>query len=368
MTDPPDRARQIEHGSKRPPTSVGIWLLLCGVVVFAMVVIGGITRLTDSGLSIVEWELLSGVLPPLSATDWVRAFEAYQQFPEFMQINPDMTLDEFKTIYWLEYGHRLLGRAVGVVFLVPFLFFAATRKLPSRFALGLLGIFILGGLQGGIGWYMVQSGLVDQPDVSHYRLAMHLGLAVLIYAALFRAALGVLVPERIVVVGHRGRNLATGTYVAAFFVFATMLSGALVAGLDAGLIYNTFPLMDGRWIPEGLMDEQPWFINFGENVTMVQFLHRCLALVTTVLVVVACFRAIRSRAIDIDPDQVGSADHRLAYALLVALTAQIGLGIATLIYLVPMPLAITHQAGAMVLLTICLWLAHQQGQKKEVVL
>ena len=352
-------------GPKRPPILVGLWLLLCCALVFAMVVLGGLTRLTDSGLSIVEWDLLSGVLPLLSTAGWQEAFAAYRQFPEFQQINPDMTLSEFKSIYWLEYSHRLLGRAVGVVFLVPFLYFSATRNLTSRLALRLIGIFMLGGLQGALGWYMVQSGLVDRPEVSHYRLAAHLGLAVLIYGFLLRAALGILVPERIIVVGRKGGNAAGATYLAAAFAFLTMMSGALVAGLDAGLIYNSFPLMDGRWIPEGLLDQAPWFVNFGENVTTVQFMHRCLALASVLLVLIAWFRAIRGRAIDIDPDQTGSP---LGHAMLLAVVAQVCLGVATLLYLVPLPLAVAHQAGAMVLLTMCLWLAHQQGQRKEFVL
>ena len=357
------------RGPGRPPAVVGLWLVLCCALVLAMVILGGLTRLTDSGLSIVEWDLLSGVLPPLSTPQWEQAFAAYRQFPEFRQLNPDMTLDEFKSIYWLEYAHRLMGRAVGVVFLVPLLLFAATRRLTLRLGLRLFGIFVLGGLQGALGWYMVESGLSDRPDVSHYRLAMHLGLAVLIYGFLLRAALGVLVPERIVVVGRKAGNTAGGTYLAAAFVFLTMLSGALVAGLDAGLIYNSFPLMDGRWIPEGLMDDDPWFVNFGENIATVQFTHRCLALATALLVFIAWFRTIRGRAIDIDPDQSGSpVDHWLGHAMLLAVVAQICLGVATLLYLVPLPLAVAHQGGAMVLLTMCLWLAYQQGQRKEVVL
>ena len=360
MTEPAAEAR--------PPIAVGIWLLLCCALVFATVVVGGLTRLTDSGLSIVEWELLSGVLPPLSAAQWEDAFAAYQQYPEFQQINPDMTLEEFKSIYWLEYAHRLLGRIVGFVFLLLLLFFAVTKKLSSRLVRRLIGIFILGALQGVLGWYMVQSGLIDRPDVSHYRLAAHLGLAVLIYGLLLHAALGVLIPERIVVVGRRRGNASGGTYLAAAFLFVTMLSGALVAGLDAGLIHNSFPLMDGRWIPAGLMEDDPWFINFGENLTTVQFTHRCLALTTAALVLIAWFRAMRNRAIDIDPDRGGSRDHWIGHALLFALIGQIFLGVATLLYLVPLPLAIAHQTGAMVVLTMCLWLAHQQGQRKEVVL
>ena len=215
---------------------------------------------------------------------------------------------------------------------------------------------------------MVQSGLVDRPDVSQYRLAAHLGLAVLIYILLLHAALGIFIPERFIVVGRPRGSSAGGTYLAIGFIFVTMLSGALVAGLDAGLIYNTFPLMDGRWVPDGLLDQAPWFANFGENVTMVQFAHRCLALTTTLLVLVAWFRAARSRAIDIDPERRGSLDHWLGHALLLALIAQLCLGIATLLYLVPLPLAVAHQAGAMVLMTLCLWLAHQQGQRKELVL
>ena len=367
MTDPDDK-RRAEHADRRPPAIVGIWLLVCGAFVLAMVILGGATRLTDSGLSIVEWQPVSGVLPPLSAAAWEREFAAYRQFPEFQAINPDMTLEEFKSIYWFEYAHRLLGRVVGFVFLLPLLIFALRRMLTARITLQLVGIFVLGALQGVLGWYMVQSGLVDRPDVSQYRLAAHLGLAVLIYVFLLRTALGILMPERIVVVGDRGRNLASTTNLAVVAIFTTMMFGALVAGLDAGLVYNTFPLMDGRWVPEDLLETQPWFINFGENPATVQFVHRCLALVTTIMIVVVWLRAIRSRAIDIDPEEGGSLDHRLAHVLLMALVVQLGLGIATLIYLVPLHLALAHQAGAMVVLTLCVWLAHVQVQRKEVVL
>ncbi len=342
-------------------SGVGIWLLICAALVFAMLVLGGFTRLTDSGLSMVGWEPVSGALPPLTEAQWEQEFAAYRQFPEFQKINPDMTLAGFKSIYWLEYLHRLLGRIVGIVFFVPFVVFLIRRRLNRRLAAGLFGIFVLGALQGLLGWYMVQSGLVDRPDVSHYRLAAHLGLAVLIYSLLLSVALRVLIPERIVVVGNRRGTGAGATYLAAFFVFVTMISGALMAGLDAGLVFNTFPLMNGHWIPEEVLAEEPWYVNFGENIITVHFVHRVLALATAVVVLVAWLRSLRLRAIDID------SDGWLGHAMLAALIAQLALGAATVIYYVPLQLAIMHQAGAMVLLTICLWLAHRQSRRREVV-
>ena len=348
--------------------AVAIWLFICAGLVFAMVVLGGLTRLTDSGLSIVVWDVISGVMPPLNEAEWEETFAAYRQYPEYQKLNPDMTLAGFKSIFWLEYLHRLLGRLIGVVFFIPFVIFLARRLLSPRFSLALLGIFLLGAAQGVLGWYMVQSGLGDKPDVSQYRLAAHLALAVLIYGLLLSTAFRLVIPERIVVVDERRGNRAGGTYLAAAFVFLTMISGALMAGLNAGLIFNTFPLMDGRWIPEDLLNDEPWYINFGENVINVHFVHRCFALATTVVVFIAWLRNLRLRAIVSGPEEAGGRGDWIGHLMLLALVSQVALGVATVIYYVPLQLAILHQAGAMALLTACLWLATQQSQRREVVL
>ena len=337
------------------PRGVGIWLLACAALVFAMTVLGGLTRLTGSGLSIVVWEPLGGVLPPLTGAQWEEAFAAYRLFPEFRQVNPDMDLTGFKSIYWLEYLHRLLGRLVGLAFLVPFAVFLVRRRLSPRLAAALGGIFLLGALQGLLGWYMVQSGLVDRPDVSHYRLAAHLGLAVLIYALLLAAALHVLARARPPAAPAPRPGTRRAAWLAVALVFATMVSGALMAGLDAGPVFATFPLMNGRWIPDDVLAEQPWYVNFGENPITVHFVHRVLALAAALAAVAAWWRDRRPAA--------GVGDRWLGHALLLALAAQVALGAATAIAGVPLALALLHQAGAMVLLTICVGLAHRQHRR-----
>ncbi|MCE2483177.1 MAG: COX15/CtaA family protein [Alphaproteobacteria bacterium] len=321
-----------------------------------MTVLGGLTRLTGSGLSIVVWEPLGGVLPPLTGAQWEEAFAAYRLFPEFRQVNPDMDLAGFKSIYWLEYLHRLLGRLIGLAFLVPFAVFLVRRRMSRRLAAALGGIFLLGALQGLVGWYMVQSGLVDRPDVSHYRLAAHLGLAVLIYALLLAAALHVLGRGRAAADPAPRPGARRAAWLAVALVFATMVSGAFMAGLDAGPVFATFPLMNGRWIPEDVLAVQPWYVNFGENPITVHFVHRVLALAATLAAVAAWWRDRRRPA-------AGAGDRWLGHALLFALAAQVALGAATAIAGVPLVLALLHQAGAMVLLTICVGLAHRQHRR-----
>ena len=312
-------------------------------MVFAMVILGGVTRLTDSGLSIVEWQPLLGTIPPLDDDDWRAAFARYRQYPEYQKINPNMTLEDFRAIYWMEYLHRLWGRLIGLVFLVPFLGFWLAGRLASPLRGRLIAIFLLGGLQGALGWYMVQSGLVDRPDVSAYRLAGHLGLAVAIYAAILWTAWGIARPR------GAARGLARGADALGALVFLAIIAGAFVAGLDAGLIYNTFPLMDGQLLPNGYWELSPAWRNAFENVTAVQFNHRILAM--AVVAAALCFwvRARRARA---------QAERRAGFLVALAALAQAALGIATLVYAVPLALGTLHQAGALVLLTAVLRAAH----------
>ena len=339
----------MKHASSPHPgdRAIAAWLLACCAMVFAMVVVGGMTRLTHSGLSIVEWQPLVGAIPPLDDAQWEETFAKYRQTPEFRLRNHDMTLEGFKGIFWWEYVHRLLGRAIGVVFLVPFLYFLARRRIPARLAMPLAGIFVLGALQGALGWYMVKSGLVDDPRVSSVRLAAHLGLAFLIYGSMLWVALGLLhAPEP---VPYRGT--ARGALPLATLVFVMVLSGALVAAIRAGSAYNTFPLMDGHWIPPEVLLIDPWWMNFVHNMATVQLVHRTLAMLVAVGVAIMWWR-MRSRVAP------GSRARRWADALALVAVAQIAVGITTLLLRVPLAWAAIHQAGAVIVFTCAVGLAH----------
>jgi len=321
------------------------WLLLCAAMVFAMVVVGGVTRLTHSGLSIVEWQPLVGTLPPLSETEWQTLFEKYQQTPEYKQVNFDIDLDGFKGIFWWEYFHRLLGRTIGLVFLLPFLWFLLRRRLEPRLAWQLGGIFLLGALQGALGWYMVASGLIDNPRVSHFRLTAHLGVALAIFAAELWLALRLL-SNRAPATGRLGRA-ALGI---AALVYLMALTGGFVAGLRAGYAYNTFPLMNGHLVPPEILMLDPWWQNFLYNFATVQFVHRGIAWLLILLVPWLWWRS-RSEPLD--------AQGRLACNLLLALLAvQVTLGIVTLVNGVPLVPAAAHQGGAVLVLGAALWAAH----------
>jgi cytochrome c oxidase assembly protein subunit 15 len=303
--------------------AVAWWLLACCALLFAIVVVGGVTRLTHSGLSIVEWQPIVGTLPPLNQEQWQETFLKYQQTPEYQRVNQGMSVEAFKGIFWLEYFHRLLGRLIGVAFLLPLLWFALRGGIERRLVPRLIGIFVLGGLQGAMGWYMVKSGLVDDPRVSQYRLTAHLGLAFLIYMAMLWVALDIL--------------------------FIMSMTGAFVAGIRAGLAYNTFPLMNGEWLPAGMFVIAPWYLNFFSNIPLVQFDHRVLAWALAFLVPWFWWRA---RADTSPRVRLG------AHLLLAALVVQTALGIATLLLVVPVPLAAAHQAGALLVFTAALFVAH----------
>jgi cytochrome c oxidase assembly protein subunit 15 len=337
-----------EAAANRADRAVALWLLACCALVFAMVVVGGITRLTHSGLSIVEWQPLVGALPPLDADAWEQTFARYRQTPEFLLVNPDMTLAGFKRIFWWEYAHRLLGRLIGAAFLVPFLWFALRGKIARALNLKFAAIFALGALQGALGWYMVRSGLVDDPRVSQYRLTAHLGLAFLIYAAMLWVALDLLFP--------RGRGVAVAGGLRRFaaalaaLIFAMVLSGGLVAGIRAGLAYNTFPLMNGRLVPPEILAIEPWYLNFFSNMATVQFDHRLIAWLLAVLVP---WFWLRARRAPISPRaKLG------AHLLLGTLALQIALGISTLLLGVPVPLAAAHQAGALLVSSAAVLVLH----------
>ena len=325
--------------------AIAYWLLVLAGLVLAMVVLGGVTRLNHAGLSIVDWRPLVGVLPPFGEEAWQALFADYQRFPEYQEINRGMALEEFKEIFWLEYVHRLLGRIVGIAFALPFIWFLIRRAFDRPLAVKVLAIGILGGLQGLLGWYMVKSGLVDRPDVSPYRLAAHLGLAVAIYGCLIWVALGLLTGGSVERVRRAGRWRGA-IWGATGLVFLTVLSGAFVAGNDAGLAYNSFPLMADAIVPPDIFLIEPLWRNFFENVPLVQLDHRLLAMLTALVVILIWAAALRW----LGPMPARVALHAAAAAALV----QFVLGIATLLTFVPVPLGAAHQAGAMVVFTAIL--------------
>ncbi len=325
---------------------IAIWLLACCALVFVMVVLGGVTRLTGSGLSMVDWRPVMGWLPPLSDEAWQRSFEMYQQTPEFREVNAHMDVDDFKGIFWLEYLHRLLGRVIGIVFLMPFLYFVWRGYIQKREWPKYALMFVLGGLQGVLGWYMVKSGLVDNPAVSQYRLVAHLAAAFLIYAYMLWVALGLLFPDE----GDAPHPWYGKTLALTALITITVLSGGFVAGLKAGKVYNTFPMMGDYWVPPGLFALDPWWRNLFDNIATVQFDHRVLAIMTFVLVLVY-WLGVRKTGL---PARVMKGVN----ALLHTTVLQIVLGIATLLLIVPIALAALHQAVAMLLFTVALYLCH----------
>lgn len=324
--------------------------MVCCALVFSMIVLGGVTRLTQSGLSMVEWEPIIGIIPPLTETEWLETFKKYQAYPEYQLINKNMALLDFKRIFYVEYAHRILGRVIGIVFLIPFLFFLIKRKFDSRLTTKLLMLFVLGGMQGFMGWYMVQSGLIDHPRVSPYRLTAHLMLAMLILGYMLWVAFGLLLQDT-------KHNEVTVPRAASYFswivlvaVVLMIFTGGFVAGTKAGYAFNTFPKMYEQWVPEGLWALQPRWRNLFENIATVQFIHRSMALIVTILVL-AFWNLIRSTKI---PSLRFSCN-----VLLVLLAVQIALGIFTLVYVVPVALAAAHQGGALVLFSVALLITYQ---------
>ncbi|KDQ64977.1 hypothetical protein JAAARDRAFT_146265 [Jaapia argillacea MUCL 33604] len=365
------------------PPSVGRWLLFSGALVFAVIVVGGVTRLTESGLSITEWRPIAGILPPLSHEAWNEEFDKYKATPEFKLLNHSITLDEFKNIFYMEWGHRVLGRLIGITFVVPFAYFALRKKLTASLPAKLMGMTLLIGVQGIIGWYMVKSGLEDSiyeergvPRVSQYRLALHLGTAFVLYAGMMWAGFAALSDWRYahgglwskvtdgrtpgVVASHRlFKRFSKFSWALTALVFLTALSGAFVAGLDAGLLYNEFPYMGGRLAPpaDELMDrayaKSPdgsdlWWRNIFENPTTTQFNHRLLGITTYVgsgaLFATTLLPAYRN--------VLPPLTTRFAAMAFGMANVQVLLGISTLLYLVPVSLAACHQAGSVALLTL----------------
>ena len=343
-------APAISRGRTRArPRAVAAWLFACCVLVFAMIVVGGVTRLTHSGLSITEWQPIVGTLPPLSEADWNVAFQKYQATPEYKLVNQGMSLAEFKGIFWWEYAHRLLGRAIGFAFLVPFLWFVARGAVPKGYGGRLAAIFVLGGLQGAMGWYMVKSGLVDDPRVSQFRLTAHLLLAFVILGAMQWVAMSLAFPAQAARTAPRGPHRLSLVVVA--LVLLMIATGGFVAGIRAGFAYNTFPLMNGHVIPPEAMLLSPWWKNFFYNMATVQLDHRIVAYLLAIAVPLLWWR-VRGEGAAPRRAKVGA---NLLFAML---CAQIALGIVTLLNVVPLPLAALHQAGAVLVFALALNVAH----------
>lgn len=345
-------------GGPRAQKAVGIWLFGSAAWVFSMVILGGITRLTRSGLSMTDWKF-TGSLPPTSDEDWLQEFEKYKQSPEYKRVNKGMSLEDFKFIYWMEYAHRMWGRGLGIIFALPFSYFLRKGYVTLRLGLKLSALFALGAGQGLIGWWMVKSGLEEppseyaQPRVSPYRLAAHLTSAFVIYTGLFWTALSVVMPEppaESVAWVREAAKVKKLALPVSFIVGITAVSGAFVAGNDAGHAYNTFPKMGDTWIPDDIFNMKPLIRNFFENTSTVQLDHRILA-TTTLLSVGALWWS--TRKLDIHPAIRSLIGSTVGMAAL-----QVTLGISTLLSYVPVSLGTAHQAGALTLLTLMILLNH----------
>lgn len=338
---------QPQQGITESDRQIAIWLFTLAGFVMLMVLVGGLTRLTDSGLSITEWAPIRGALPPFSHTDWLVEFGKYKQIPEYQLVNADMSLAEFKIIYWWEWAHRFLGRIVGLVFFIPFVIFLVQKKISRAALPPLIGLFALGGLQGFMGWYMVASGLTDRVDVSQYRLAMHLGLALIILASSLWLALNYW--RGAPINGRFGKQGTVAAVIVGSVLFQSLM-GALVAGIDAGKTYTDWPLMDGDFIPDGLFMLQPFWLNFSENHLTVQFDHRMIAYALTGLIGWHVYCVLQSGA--------GGAAALSAKWLGAALLLQVVLGIVALMLAVPIYLGAAHQLGAVALMAIAVTHLH----------
>lgn len=326
---------------------IAIWLFTGCFLIYGMVMVGGITRLTGSGLSITEWKLVTGIVPPLSQKAWEEEFEAYKKIPQYQLINSSFTLEDFKNIYWWEYIHRLFGRVIGVVFIIPFLWFWLKKKFPSGFIKKMLFLFFLGGLQGFLGWFMVSSGLTENVYVSHYRLAIHLIAAFAIFGFAFWYALDIAFPSHF--------SSLSGLRKVALILFSIVILqiiyGAFVAGLKAGYGYPTWPKMGDAWIPDDVLAIVPIWKNFTEGRAGVQFVHRYLAYVVVLLTILLLYRSMNK--------DVPSSVTKIVMVIGIVVLVQFMLGVLTLIYGVPIVIAILHQTGAFILFALLLFLLHK---------
>ena len=339
--------------SDRQHLNVALWLLGICLIIFCMISLGGVTRLTGSGLSMVQWAPITGLLPPLNEQQWIAVFKLYQASPEFVSVNSGMGLEGFKAIFWFEYFHRLLGRLIGISFFVPMVYFFVRYPLSAKLKLQLLGLFVLGGLQGLMGWYMVKSGLVNDPHVSQYRLVAHLALALLLYIAIFWLGSGHFI-RHWVQRYDSPKWLTRATTLLLILVFITVLAGGFVAGTRAGFAFNTFPLMNGSLVPQGYVALEPWWRNLFENIASVQFNHRLLA---TLVLAMAATLAWLAYKTPLKPTL-----KRLYMVTLLFILLQYALGVLTLLYYVPVALGAIHQATAVLVLSSSLFLVRVQAQ------
>ena len=338
----------IDQGRDEWRLGVSRWMKILFILVFLMVLVGGLTRLTDSGLSITEWNVIKGAIPPLSDIAWALEFDKYKNIPEYQLQNKGMSLGDFKVIYWWEWGHRQLGRFVGLVWLIGFVYLNLRKKIPNEWKFRMLFVGLLGGLQGAIGWWMVSSGLVGRMvDVASYRLATHLGLAFIILATLFWFVMRVERTDVDLMQSRRRSNLQSIRWTSLLLVlsFWQILLGALVAGIDAGRGYIDWPMMNGEFLPSESFDYNPLWTNFFENPALVQFNHRILGYVLMALGIAAWFK---SRSIAHRKLRIGFK------AILIMMVAQMVLGIVTVMYAAPWYIAIFHQIGAVVLIVLIL--------------
>lgn len=335
---------------QRDDRQIAFWLIMIAVLIYIMVIVGGVTRLTGSGLSIVEWQPIMGAIPPLNEAQWLETFAKYQLSPQYLKVNHGMSLDEYKWIFAFEYAHRLLGRLIGITFALPFLYFLFKHKIRRPLIPKLILLFVLGGLLGFVGWYMVQSGLVNEPRVSQYRLAGHLALALLVYGMTLWTAWSLLQPSPRQTWKHEMLRLRRFSLIVTGTVAIMILSGAFVAGTHAGKVFNTFPLMDGQLIPAGLFALEPFYRNFFENLATVQFDHRLIAYIL-MLMIPALWMYARRFSLS-PPTRMAS------HLLLTVFILQAGLGIMTLLNYVPVALGAAHQGGAVLLLTCALYFNH----------
>ena len=349
---PTDWRLQIPEPKRR---HLRLWLWAVAAMTLGVLIVGGITRLTHSGLSMVEWDPLFGIIPPLNDAQWHEVFDRYRQFPEYQQLRQGMTLAEFKFIFFWEYIHRVIARTIGIVFAVPLGFFAVRGYLNRPLALRAIALFALGGMQGVMGWLMVASGLVDRPSVSHYRLAAHLSLAFLIFGYAVWLAREMRVKENPPSVNGRAlQRMKRGLVMVGWLLALQIIWGAFVAGLKAGFLANTFPLMGGRLIPAQLLDLSPVFSNFFENQVTVQWMHRVIGTVLGVAVIVVALQTLNA--------ELDRKSRRWAVTLLVTVLLQYLLGVLTLVNAVPVALGVSHQAMAMVLFGIWVMAVHHARQ------
>ncbi len=332
-----------------PGKSIILWLLAGCFLIYAMVVIGGITRLTHSGLSMVEWNMIVGSMPPMSDADWQVPFEKYQASPEYKIINNQFSLQEFKSIYWWEFIHRMLGRTIGVVFLIPFFYFLIKKKFDRPFLKKMFVLLLLGALQGVLGWFMVKSGLQKEPHVSHYRLAAHLISAFTVFGFTFWYAMDLLYPKTSAQddVSKKVKLLGKITFSV---IVLQIIYGALTAGLKAGLFYNSFPKMGPAFFPDTIVSFEPFWKNFLENPSGVQFMHRYIAYAVVIMVV---FLWETSRRM-----QLSRLQRVASNVMLGVVCVQFLLGIITLLYAVPITMGVLHQTGAFVLFASALFFMH----------